>query len=169
MTTYWMAGQEVSERIAARIAEGARLLDQAYAICKECGGEAVYTSRSFGSDRHAGFSFADESKVDKKKFVRLKGTPDGWRPRARNDIAKRLHETTSWHCMDIMKIIGMNMMGPGCVVRTPGCHVVDGIAYLAVPDDVTPKGCSRISDIQWEEAISKNKPQKRRRKTPAKH
>lgn len=163
MTTYWKASGELSKKILAQIDIGSEAIHQAYFIAKEIGAWQVYSSNGFFGTNIDGFTFRKPEDVP-RGWTRIKGTKDGWKPRANSEIGKRLASLATKHVSAIRDLIGMEFIGPGMQVRSPGVKFGPGMqAYVAVPDDVTPKGCVRVSDLEWER-IGGNKSSKKRAK-----
>lgn len=163
MTTYWKASGELSKKILAQIDIGSAAIHEAYFIAKEVGAWQVYSSSGFFGTSIDGFTFRKPEEVP-RGWTRIKGTEDGWRPRANSEIGKRLAALETKHVGAIRDMIGMKFLGPGMEVRSPGVRFGAGMqAYVAVPDDVTPKNCTRVSDLEWER-ISGNKSSKRKAK-----
>jgi len=158
-TTYWKADGPTSKRIIELVGEWDKVMSEAKALAKSIGANQkdIYTCNVFSVKYVSGFIFADPSKVDPKKFVRLKNTIDGWKPRARTDLDKQMKALRSDCVGDIMNLIGMKMFGSGLTVRTPGVKVAGKTAYLVVPSGVHPKGCTRISDVDFENLIRRKK------------
>lgn len=151
-TTYWKADVPTSKKIIELVDEWDKVMEEAKVLAKSIGADPknIYTCNWFSRKYVSGFIFNDSSKVDPKKFVRLKNTVDGWRPRARTDLDKRMKELQSDCVGDIMDLIGMKMFDGSLTVRTPGVKVIGKTAYLVVPSKTIPKGCTRISDVDFE-------------------
>lgn len=49
-----------------------------------------------------------------------------------------------------MKLIDMNFIHNDMTMRIPGIQTVGTTVYLIVPEDITPKGCTRMFDRQNE-------------------
>lgn len=157
-TTFWKADSTTSKKIIELLNEWDRVLKEAKALAKSIGANPdVYTCNGFTIKYVSGFIFDDPYKVDPKKFVRLKNTVDGWRPRARTDLDKQMKALRSDCVGDIMNLIGMKMFGSGLTVRTPGVKVVGKDVFLVVPSGTTPKGCTRISDVEFEKLSRRKK------------
>lgn len=157
MTTYWKANPDLSKKILAQIDIGSEAIHKAYLIAKEVGAWQVYSSNGFFGATIAGFTFRKPEDVP-PGWTKIKGTKDGWRPRANSEIGKRLAALSTKHVSAIRDLLGMAFLGPGMQVRSPGVRFGIGMrAYVAVPDDVTPKGCERVSDLEWERVAGKKK------------
>lgn len=158
-TTYWKADGPTSKRIIELVGQWDKVMKAAKALAKSIGADpkTIYTSNGFSVKYVSGFIFPDPSKVDPKKFVRLKNTTDGWRPRARTELDKRMKELRTDCVGEIMALIGMKMFGSGLSMHTPGVRVAGKDVYLTVPSRTIPKGCTRISDIEFEKLTAARK------------
>lgn len=164
MTTYWKASSELSKKILAQIDIGSEAIHKAYLIAKEIGAWQVYSSNGFFGTNIDGFTFRNPEDVP-KGWVRIKGTKDGWAPRTNSAIGKRLASLATKHVSAIRDLIGMEFIGPEMQVRSPGVKFGPGLqAYLAAPDDVTPKYCVRVSDLEWERIGSRKSPGRKKKK-----
>lgn len=150
---YWKADKETSANIISHLKDWKRVMRKARELKVRVGAKDVYTSNGFTKKYVSGFVFDDASKVDRKQFCKLKNTSDGWKPRANTPLAREMERLESDCVGSIMELIGMKLFGPGATVRTPGILNVKGTVYLVLPDDVKkPRGCVRISDIEYEKA-----------------
>jgi len=112
----------------------------------------VYTSSNIQDEFVSGFKFANESKVDKKQFKRLKGAPDGWCPRADSKYKDEFRSFRSSFPMMLRRIADVDIW------RGIG-HYIDRenqIIVIAVGDSMQsgtykpPAHLKRISDITAE-------------------
>ena len=153
MSKYWKANKETSKKIADLYAAWKKIVDRATELSASLGGsnKGVLTSRGLGSMYVVGFIFDDDSKVDKKQFVRLKNSSNGWRPRRnKSESSKEFYEMRSYLLDDIANLIGMKPW-QGTAFHSPGVMFHRGTAYVSTPDYVKKaKGCVRISDLQYE-------------------
>lgn len=120
----------------------------------------------------SGFAFAAPPG---KRFVKLKGTSDGWRPRVSKEneqLIKEMEALTTLGTQDIGAIVGLesgHLRFDGMGVRMSGGAglTVVGDQFIVEVDkrDGEPKGCVRISDVERERLIAEAenaKPKKRR-------
>jgi hypothetical protein len=160
-TTYWKARKPLSKSIGAIMDRMGDKHSAGQKLAKELGAKGVYWTSGFTTQYCSGFIF-DEA-PDTTRFSPMKRAHKGWKPKRIGD-GKEL-----WKLMDaladdgvgeIAELIGMNCFtGMGC--STPGVCMVDGTAYLAVPDNVKPRNCTRITDIAYEKATNRKKRAKR--------
>lgn len=152
--TYWLADDAFTAKIIPLIKAWEQLLAKAGRLAAKHGASrTVYSTRGITAFRVVGFIFKDPDKVDTTLFKRLKGTDDGWVPRARTPLAAKMADFNSDFMGDIMKMIGMPIMSPDGTLWTPGVHVIRGKVYLTVPDSMkTVKQATRISDLEYAEA-----------------
>lgn len=129
-------------------------------FCREIGAKE-YATNGFHS-HPTWFSFKEPP--DKKVWKKHKDA-ELYAPRLSTKAGVELHaRMTKLHIPggdDVAKIIGMKTfgaMGGGIGWRTPGLHVFGKRYIVTVPDDVTPKGCKRISDVEYERLSKKRKP-----------
>ena len=87
-STYWQASKETAKKIQKCLDERRAMLDRAQEFAESVGADKFYTVCSFVGLRVAGVRFDDDLQVDRKKWIRLKGTADGWQPRARTEHAR---------------------------------------------------------------------------------
>lgn len=154
MATYWKANCETGDKIR-EILRGWRVkIRAARKIQKELGAIATCYADGFYTTSVAGFEFPAGHVPDPKKFVRLKaGGRNAWRPRARTDLDKRLDGLRSEHIGDIMKLLRVDVIGPGLTVRQPGWVLGREAVYLALPDGLRAvRGCRRVTDLTYERA-----------------
>lgn len=157
---YWIVtNRKIRDTITKHFDEWKKIRDDALALCGEIGAETFYTSTSLGRLFVSGFHFDPDTTPDPKTFVRLKKVSGGWRPRVKSALFKRVDKLQSDLLLHTMNAIGMKMFR-GAVVCSPGITVNGKAVYLSLPDDVEPKGCRRVSDIEYEKAGE----QKRKRK-----
>lgn len=151
MAKYYVADTETSAKIIVLLNGRETIFAEARRLAKEVGADpkTVYFSNGFGSTSITGFIF--KSHPDAKSWKSLKGTSDGWSPRAKSDLSKKMSLLRSHAVADVCKLIGMELIGPDMTIRSPGIRPVDDIVYLSVPDDVIPKGCHRITDVEFEQ------------------
>lgn len=163
--TYWRANKATSKKIDAIMERLAGKVAVGLEIAKEFGATDVYRSQAFTTIYVSGFRF--KNPPDPKVFCRLANTDDGWRPRrngAGKALSERLEALRDNALSDVSKVVGYDPWKHN--ISTPGINMVNGVAYLIVAgDNVTLKGCTRISDIAHEKATSKPK---RKRKAAAK-
>lgn len=161
MSRYWKANADVSQKCIAALDEWAAIIKRGCKLAKKCGArDRVLTgSGGFGRMMVYGFVFKDQSKVDKKVFVRLKNSDTGWRPRHnKSELAKEFYELYSDPKSTIADLIGMNQLNGDLSFHTPGILIVGNTAYIETPDYVTAKGCKRISDIEFERVTKATEP-----------
>lgn len=153
--TYWKANAETSAKIAEALKRMAAKKKAAAALALEVGAVGVYWSSGFVVNYVSGFVF--ENEPDLNFFCRLKNAHKGWKPRrvgSGKELWKRMDSLSDGSADDIANAIGMNcFFGSGC--STPGAQMVGAVAYVTVPDRVKPKGCTRLSDIEFEKVTTK--------------
>lgn len=144
---YWKANAELSAKIISLLKERVNVYKAGKRIAKRLGADPkqVYYDEWIFSTRIAGFVFPGNVAPD-KSWVRLQKTTDGWRPRSRTAIDYELKSFTSNAFHDIRELLG------GGSIYRPGVVVVNAITYLTLPDEVKPKDCVRLSDIEYESA-----------------
>lgn len=149
--TYWLADDVLAAKIIPLVKGWERLLAKAGRLAAKHGASrTVYSTRGVTSFRVSGFAFKDPDKVDKTLFRRLKGTDDGWTPRARTPLAAEMATFTTDFMGDIMQMIKMPIVSPDGTTWTPGVHVIGDRVYLTVPDSLkTVKHATRISDLDY--------------------
>lgn len=151
---YYKADRATSNEIVRLLDERLEMFAKAQKMAKRVGADPkqVYSYISvFGVTHISGFGFKVDP--DPKKWIRVKGT-DAWKPRARTELADEMNSLNSLAIDQIHKLIGMNPLGKGLFFRRVGVKVgKDAFCYLSVPDDVTPIGCKRISDIQYQKVL----------------
>lgn len=159
-TTYWKARRPLSKSIGVIMD---RMRDKHAAgqkLAKSLGAKGVYWTSGFTTQYCSGFIF--DSPPDLSRFSEMKSAHQGWKPKRigeGKELWKQMDALADDGVGEIAKLIGMNCFtGMGC--STPGVCMVDGTAYLAVPANVKPKNCTRITDIAYEKATAK--PDKRK-------
>ncbi len=155
--TYWKADKPTSAKINDIMERMAEKHHAAQELAREYGAEGVYWTSGFTTKHCSGFVF--KSTPDEKLFCRMQRTPNGWKPRLRGpgkEIEKKLDALSDSGGGDIAKLIGMNCF-TGLSCRTPGVVMVKGTAYISVPEDVTPKHCTRITDVAFEKVTGAKK------------
>lgn len=174
MSRHWKANKELTALIVKVIADRDKVFKEAKEYAISIGAHPVklyYYDNTYGT-QISGFVFTGEKPpADQEKFwVRIKGTDDGWRPRARTEQAKVFEKLKCAVFGPVMQKIGMQAMGAGSdgiALRRPGLVVVKGVGYITTPDDVTAKCCTRISDLTYEKLTGGNKKNKDTGKSPA--
>jgi len=109
------------------------------------------------TEQVAGFIFKDPSQVDKKLLREHKKCHNGWKPRASTkagkELLKQMQAIDLGDKFELCNIISMKTFN-GLAFRSPGIAIYGKRCILTVPSDVKPKGCYRISDLDYE-AIKK--------------
>ncbi len=153
MSRYWKADKATSTKIIAMLDEWYDTIKRGCKLAKSVGAtDKVLTADvGFGALAVVGFIFKDESKVDRKQFVRLKHHSTGWRARHnKSELSKAFSDLRSYCKSDTADLIGMEMFD-GLSFTTPGINVVGGVVYLVTNDKLKQaKGCTRITDVQFE-------------------
>jgi len=151
-TRYWKANAETSAQIIKHLAARDQVFAKARKLCRKLGANkkgGFYFVESFGRTYITGLRFDQDPPAG---WVRLKRTDNGWRPGAKSEHKQLVHDMISHAIHDICDLIGMKLMGPNLNVRHPAVRIVDKTVYLETPEDVTAKGCRRISDLTYERA-----------------
>lgn len=153
MSKYYRAGPEIEEICQRILADRQEILKKACNLSRRYGGNrsrVVTKTGIFGTTRVVGFLFKDEP--NQKIFKKLKNS-EGWAPRLSTKVGKELKKKLDeliWDGLDeLMKAIGMDPF-KDLNARSPGISKIGNHWYLHVPDDVEPKGCERISDVEYE-------------------
>ncbi len=159
MSKFWKADAATSKKVIAMLNEWYETIKRAVKLAKRCGAtDKILTGQAgFGRLYVCGFIFKDESKIDKKLFVRLKNSDMGWRVRhGKSELAKEFYGLHSDLKTDIANLIGMKTFD-GLSFSTPGVSIHNGVAYISTNDSTkNAKGCKRISDVQYEKILGKD-------------
>lgn len=155
MTKYWIAEGKAHDACEEIEVKRSRALSDAINLSRKYGGSrtnVITQTLYFGGSEIVGFKFSDEKKVDQKIFKRCKDLPCGWIPRLGHkegrEIAKQLRQSV--YSLDkLLTAIGMKAI-KGSRIRSPGIQLCGKKWVLSLPDDVKPKHCRRISDIEAE-------------------
>lgn len=158
---YYLAEGDEAAKIYALFADDAETRKAAKRLCRDVGATDVFSGQLQGGV--VGFSFADETTIDKTLFrYDARGC---WRPRrgvkAGRDLWARMSEVRFHTGDDFAKAIGVKTFlgGRWC---TPGVQKIGDTYLLTVDSEAgTPRNCRRISDIEAEEL---RRPKRKKRK-----
>ena len=157
MTHYYEVGNELKAKIREAVAAGNKESRKARKLAKELGAlECGYRDTYFGKNL-CGFTFKEPpdqklwKQIDRSKW---------WTPRlaskAGKELQKRMDAIKPFSQATVAKIIGMKIMN-GLHVRSPGVVEKGDRMFLLLPPDVKPKGCTRLSDIEFEAASTRRR------------
>jgi len=157
MNHYYKAGPELSAKIISLINDLSEIKRQAREYGKEIGcsdpNGNFYASNEFGRFEVSGYAF---DKDPPSGWVRMSRRFAGvYKPGAKCQDRKRFGAFKGSQLLDVMNLINMKPL-VGMTVRSPGVDVIGDVAYLTVPEDVTPPDSNRISDIEFENALSRH-------------
>lgn len=160
MSKYYEAHGVVKEKIMAAWNDGRKERRKAHALAKQLGAlECGYRDSYFSSALDA-FAFA--APPDEKNWRKIKNS-NWWTPRLSSkrgkEISKLMGDIKPFSAAIVAKIIGMNIFH-GTYIRNPSIEQVGDRVFIGVPSDVKPKGCVRMSDIQYEAIIASGKKKK---------
>ena len=148
---YYEALGETKKAIKAIIAVSAANKRAAAALAKSLGASGFM--RTFSSSI-GGFCF--DEPPDEKAWVKGRGDRAYYRPRLSTKAGKKLAAQMQSFILsdssEVAKLIGMSVFS-GVAIRSPGCEVCGNRVIVIVPEDVTPKGCRRISDLTYERLV----------------
>lgn len=155
MNRYWKADAATSKKIIALLNQWDAVAAKARKLALRHGATTkLYTTSGFATRYVSGFIFKDKSMVDRKLFVPLKDTSDGWRPRRikNSTLCKEFEELKSDFMADVMRLIGIPLFN-GAKWHTPGIAISGKTVYLTTHNGLkSAKGCKRISDVAFEKA-----------------
>lgn len=144
MTSYWKANKSTEKAIRAAASHWRNvIMPEAEKLKIEFRASAVLYQNGFFSSRVSGFEFA--SPPDAQKFVKIKGTANYWKPRARTLLDKQIAKMESNWIGDIKKILGIEGQ-----LQTMGVEILDSCVLIEWIFDVPPIDCRRISDIMYQ-------------------
>lgn len=150
-TTYWKCNADVSAKLIASWDEWQETVKKAIELAKSIGAECIYTASAFGSPYVAGFKFKNPPE---KGFKKLKGTRDGYVPRANSELEKAISGMRCGTVSLAIKLIGCEHFvsdDEGLFSVSVGMQSVGKVVYLSTKG--TPKkGGKRISDLEFERA-----------------
>lgn len=161
MSKYWKADKSTSRKLAEIVSIWNDVICAGLDLSKEVGAsdEKVVTADvGYGSRAIIGFIFDDESKVDRKQFVRLRNCENGWRPRRdKSELSRRFYDLRYNLFGAVCELIGLEMF-TGLSLHTPGL-AKSGDTYYVTTHDAPDRlnGCKRITDVQYEKIFSKEK------------
>lgn len=156
---YWKADSKTSAQIIEWVNDWNKKVRAARRLAKSIGAERLYLSS--GTDPQViGFAFA--SPPNRRLFVRLKNTLDGWKPRSGSELFVKIREFACEAQRKTMELVGiergLEFVDGGFQLTSVGIHVVGKTAYLSTRINTEKmRGCMRISDIQYERATKKSK------------
>lgn len=164
MSKYYKAGPEIAALCEAATEDEKRTVDEGCKLSRKHGGsrnDVVTVRNSMGELVVIGFKFSKPDAADPKLFKTIKNADGAWMVPRRGtkkgkELAAQLNSLKSAAYRKVIDAIGMKMFY-GCTVRFPGRSYIKGHWYLIVPEDVDAKGCTRISDVEWEKLNAKGK------------
>ncbi len=157
--TFWKCTPKVSAEIIAAWKVWQKTLAAANRLAKSYGGTGTYTCRgTFGDPFVVGIAF--DNPPDKKLFVKLKNTANGYRPRANTELERQLKDF-GCDCIRLaMKLTGikssMTAEDGGFYINSAGVSLIGKTVYLETHGTPT-KGGRRVSDITFERATKQPK------------
>ena len=159
MSRYYEAQGETREKLVGFGKARTAAIKRVRKFCREIGA-SEYATDGFYS-HPTWFSFSEPP--DRKVWKKHKHT-DLYAPRlstkAGVELHKRMQELQIPDGNDVAEIIGMQTFGSmdgGVGFRRPGLNVIGERYILTVPSDVEPKGCKRISDVEYEQLTKRRK------------
>lgn len=159
--SYWKADATTSDQIGVFLAARVAMQAKARQMAKRIGADpkrVYYSTGFFNVLRVAGFSFPAEPP---QGFVRHKKDKRVWRPRANTPLDTEMQALSTTTAGDIQQLLVPQ------VNALMGCNMTvqmqKGVAYISIESKHTPKGCTRISDVEFE-AITKLKKKTRKGK-----
>lgn len=155
MPVYYRANKETAKQIRECLKDEERFRKEVESFAREVGARrSMFYFNSVGARTLYGLSF--KNPPDPKLWSRLKNTSDGWRPKRRkgSELAARFYKLGSDAVNKIAEVIGysFNDRFNNMSFWSPGVYVgKDDNIYVVVVDKAKkPKGCVRVSDIQFE-------------------
>lgn len=161
---YWRASAALAKTIIKIFDKVSDSETAMHKLVKRVGADGFYYSDSGPNREYTGFRFHDPAKIDRTLFAKLRRTDDGWKPRARTDLAKEVEALSVPLTGEICDLLKMHRIGSDMTYRTPGVRIVGKAVYLALPTDVKPPNCTRITDVTYERATVKQPKKKARKK-----
>ena len=164
--TYWKANATLSSEIIKLLNRREAMFRRVKAFAQQMGAnpkDFVYSDWA-GTTTLGALLFSIPP--DPKLWCKVKNVDNGYRPRTNRsgELYKRWQEFKDDAINDVMQLIGMSrgvfFSNGGFGIQRPGVALVNGVAYLSIPDDTKPKGCIRVSDVTYEKVT---KPQKAKR------
>lgn len=165
-TAFYLAGQEVTEKLNDMMSADDSIRRRGKKLAKSLGAKNCYWDSSWNGRQVVGFQF---SEPPGKRFVRLKGTNDGWRPRASRENRSLIDEMATL-CTGgpqaIGELVGLKtgqcrFDGSSGALRMSGGAGLERVGKQYILEvnkrDGKPVGCTRISDIEREELVSSAK------------
>jgi hypothetical protein len=151
---YWKCSPDVSAEIIKSHKAWRKLVATANKLAKSFGATGIFTTRGFfGDPSVSGFAFDDPP--DKKLFVKLKNTTNGYRPRAGTELEKQLKEFECGCIRLAMNLAGIKLSmsadDGGFYINSAGVSFAGETVYLTTHGMPT-KGGKRVSDIEFERA-----------------
>ena len=166
MAKYYKAGDHIAELCKTAFQQRADAVAAALKISRRLGGSrtrVAFQTGFYGRLDITGFVFDGKQRPDASLLKSHNHDASIWTPRlgckAGKALQKELDDLSVPYLEPVMDAIGMSPShfgGEGVSRRVPGILEIAGDYYLTLPDDVKPKGCTRISDIAFEAFVAEH-------------